>query len=178
MIKAKVTGSKDILKEFKQLAEPRTIARMVNRDIAPPVERRMDAVAATIAPPRDDTKFIWSLSKAANRRAQRWWFANVRAGNIPTDGSHYSRSGVIPSSWQTEIFIAGDEIVLMISNPAPGAEYVYGSPTQTQVPGHASTGWMNYKDLLAFTEVVRTETRLAWEELIVTVTKTARKRNR
>jgi hypothetical protein len=173
MIKAKISGVDDILSEMRQLAETKTIARMVNRDIAPPIERRMDAIARKPAPPRTSIKFVWSLQRAANERARRWWWANLRAGTIPTDGSHYLRSGLISSSWQNEIFIQGDTVVLLIFNPADGAEYVYGSPEQTQVPGHAATGWLNYQDLLRFADVVREETRIAWEQLIVDTTKRA-----
>jgi hypothetical protein len=178
MIKFKEVDTKDIIKEMRQLADQRTIARMVSRDIAPPIERRIDAIVKQPAPPRTSIKFVWSLNRAANARARRWWFANLRAGNIPTDGQHYLRSGVIENSWQNEIFLDGDEVVLSFFNPADGAEYVYGSPEQTQVPGHATTGWLNYKDLLVFTDVVRSETRIAWEQLIVDTTKAASKRKR
>lgn len=178
MIAAKITGLDDILSEMSQLADTKTIERMVNRDIAPPIERRLDVVAATIAPPRDDTKFVWSLNRAANARARRWWFWQLSQGNIPTDGQHYIRSNTIPNSWQTEIFIEGDEVQLTIFNPAPGSEFLYGSPTQTQVPGHATTGWLNYTDLLLFIDQVRDEGRLAWEQLIIKTTKLASKRKR
>jgi len=178
MIKVSVTGLEDILPEFKQLQDTKTIARMVNRDIAPPVERRLDVVAAQVPPARDDTKFVWSLNRSANARARRWWFWQLSQGNINTDGQHYIRSGVIPNSWQTEIAIAGSEVTLTIFNPAKGSEFVYGSPEQTQVPGHATTGWINYQELLGFIEVVRDETRIAWEELIINTTKRAGKRKR
>ena len=175
MIEATVSGIEDILSEFTQLLDVQAVERMVNRDIAPVVERRLDTVIATTPPPRDDTKFIWSLNRAANARARRWWFANLREGNIPTDGQHYLRSGVIPDSWQTEIAIDGDAVTLTIFNPAPGSERVYGSPEITQVPGHATTGWTNYTELLGFIDVVRSETITAWETLIINSTKAPRK---
>ncbi len=178
MIAAQITGLKDILSDFSQLADTKTIARMVNRDIAPPIERRLDVFAAQIPPPRDDTKFVWSFNRGANKRARGWWFWQLSLGNINTDGEHYIRSNVIPNSWQTEIAVEGDEIALTIFNPAEGSEHVYGSEDTPQVPGHATTGWINYKQLLGFIDVVRDETRIAYEELIINTVrrKSGRKR--
>jgi hypothetical protein len=127
MISASVSGLEDIIVEFNQLADPKKVARMVNREITPIVERRLDRIVAEVPPPRDSTKFVWSFNRAANLRARRWWFAAIKRGEVNTDGRHYVRSGTIPNSWQTEIALSGDTILLTIFNPAPGSEYVYGS---------------------------------------------------
>jgi hypothetical protein len=159
---------------FRELTDERKILRMVNRDIAPPVERRLDAVLRTPAPPRTNQKFVWSFNREANTRARRWWFRQIKLGNIPTDGEHYIRSNTIINAWISEIRIDGDAILFTLSNPAPGASHVYGSPEQTQVPGHASTGWQHYTVFVSFFDQIIPDIIEAWDKLVRTSTKRRR----
>ena len=174
MITTSVSGVGDILAELKPLADTRTIARMVNRDIAPPLERRLDRIVSKVAPPRTDVKFVWSYNRAANARARRWWFAAIKRGAVQTDGKHFLRTGVIPAAWQTEIAIVGDQIVMSLVNPASGSEFLYGSEERPQVPGHATTGWLNYTQFLGFIDIVRAETINAWELFVINTTRIVR----
>jgi hypothetical protein len=170
MIAIKVSGIEDIIEQMKPLTDTRTIARMINRDVAPAIERRLDRVVSEEAPPRDDSKFVWSFNREANKKARRWWFRELKLGSINTDGRHYQRTGVIRNSWQTEISISGDEVILSLFNPAPGSEYLYGSPEQRQVPGHTATGWPNYQRFTAFIDVARTDVIEQWEQLVIKTT--------
>jgi hypothetical protein len=152
-----------LLNNLKTLRDPKRINRMVARDVIPPVERRLDAVLSTPAPARTAVKFIWSVDPAAHRRAQGWWFANLREGNIPADGAHYLRSNTIVKSWQTAIALVGNGVNVSLVNTAPGSEFVYGSRTQRQVPGHATTGWRNIKETARqFNEAMLVELREAY----------------
>lgn len=99
----------------------------------------------TIAPPRGDEKFAWSHDPAANRRAQKWWFANLRKGNIPTDGKHYKRQGRPGMGWDMEVDRAGDTILIRVFNKWKKSWTVFGNlrvnVKRPPIPGHATTGW-------------------------------------
>ncbi len=129
---------------LKQALSTKKFLKQFNKTVTPVVERRIDRVLRTPAPPRSDAKFVWSLSGSRNIRARRWWFWAVASGQVPTDGKHYKRSGAIPGGWQSFIRIVGGDILFSLLNPVPGAEHVYGSPEQTQSPGHSQTGWPNF----------------------------------
>ena len=174
MFDIRLTGFETELDLFKDLADTRKIKRMVNREIAPPIERRLDAVLRTPAPPRPDEKYVWSFNRAANRRAQRWWFAQIKKGSIPTDGSHYLRSNTIINAWVSQIITDGDTVIFTIGNSAPGAEHLYGSPTQNQNPSHFVDGWPHYTTFTAFFDQIIPEIVVAWEKLVRTSIKRKR----
>lgn len=97
------------------------------------------------APPRGDNKFVWSGDRAANQRAQAWWFANVNSGRIPTDGKHYIRQQKPPRGGFVEIERTSEGFVLIVGNEWDKSNLIYGtlSPTNfdTRLIGHAQTGW-------------------------------------
>ena len=133
--------------------DPKNIAAEMGRQLTVPVNRRLRRPLMTPAPPRSDVKFVWSLNRAADERARRWWFRAVREGLVPTDGEHYRRSGTIPASWIITVSRDTNPITVIAQNPAEGSEFVYGSETQRQVPGHATTGWPSAKKELADLEI-------------------------
>ena len=113
-------------------------------DIAIEYEPRIVATLGTIAPPRGSEKFVWSNDAEANARARRWWFANLRKGNIPTDGRHYKRQGRPGMGWDIEVDRDGDNIVIRIFNKWEKSWTVYGrllvNVKRPPIPGHARTG--------------------------------------
>lgn len=94
------------------------------------------------APPRSNAKFIWSLDAAANLRAQRWWFRQLRLGNIPTDGSHYKRQNKPPYGGKVLVQKQDGRIVVIVTNTWAKAGLLFGQiDKDTRLPGHKQTGW-------------------------------------
>ncbi|NIN36641.1 MAG: hypothetical protein GTO60_16720 [Gammaproteobacteria bacterium] len=133
--------------DVEQLA-PNRIATRLQREIQEPIGRFLQQALSQQAPPRTDVKFVWSLNRAANERARRWWFYAIREGLVSTDGSHYKRSGDMVRNWNITVSRQGNSITIDASNKSPGSEFVYGSETQNQIPGHATTGWPEVQELL------------------------------
>lgn len=85
----------------------------------------------------------WSPNRAANRRAQRWWWMAVNKGLVRADASgRYIRSGGLNKQWR--ILRRGSRISL--ENTSPKARYVYSMAATvvsdgTPNPGHTDTGW-------------------------------------
>jgi hypothetical protein len=44
------------------------------------------------APPRDNSKFVFSLDPEKDKAARGWWFVNLKKGNIPTANGHSGNS--------------------------------------------------------------------------------------
>lgn len=114
-------------------------------DIAIEYQPRIVSTLGTIAPPRGDEKFVWSHDPAANRRAQKRWFAMLRSGKIATDGKHYKRKGKPGMGWDLEVDRDGDTILIRVFNKWKKAWTVYGNlrvnVKRPPIPGHARTGW-------------------------------------
>lgn len=83
-------------------------------------------------------KFVWSLNPAAQRRAQRWWFAAVRKGLVPTANGRYARTGLLQRSWKLESRIESYVGGITLKNTRKGAEFVVGA---RQVPSHEQSGY-------------------------------------
>lgn len=101
------------------------------------------------AHPRSGKWGGWSTDPAADNRARRWWFANIRAGNIPTNGRNYARQGKPPYGARVDVDRDGDSIFLSITMPRkmrfPFGDILNG---RGQNPGHADTGWnLVYDDI-------------------------------
>ena len=97
------------------------------------------------APPRSNTKFIWSLDAAANLRASRWYFWQIRLGNIPTDGEHYIRQGAPPRGGKVSVEKQNGRITIVVTNTWRKAGLLFGqSDEDTRLPGHKTTGWEWY----------------------------------
>ncbi len=97
------------------------------------------------APPRGSNKFVWSLDPARNAKARGWWFANLREGNIPTDGKHYRRQGSPPYGAKVLVEQTSDGVVIAVTNTWDKASLVFGELNREnqnrRVPGHIQTRW-------------------------------------
>jgi hypothetical protein len=126
---------------FQALPE---ILHEIALDVAAELEAPILADLAHEAPKRGDEKFIWSLDKAKDQRARRWWFAHL--DSIPTDGRHYIRQGTGTNrGFQVDVDREGRVIAINIRSVWPKVRFVYGllraSNFDTRIPGHKTTGW-------------------------------------
>lgn len=94
--------------------------------------------------------FVWSNDPAANERARRWYFAAIKRGDIPTDGTRYIRSGKFGNSFDIVAMRDGDDVIATFGSSASAASYIVGNADGSlqQIPGHRRTGWYEF-DLLA-----------------------------
>lgn len=74
--------------------------------------------------------FIWSLNKAAQGRALRWWFAN-KAEKRGKGKGRYPRTGGMDKATQVTGFFGVEGGRITLGNPRPGSEFVFGD---RQVP--------------------------------------------
>jgi hypothetical protein len=99
------------------------------------------------AKPRGDERFVWSLDPDKDKAARGWWFANLREGNIPTDGKHYKRQGKPPYGARVDVQQTGDGVVITVTNTWSKSSYVFGQLNREgqnkRVPGHIKTGWQS-----------------------------------
>lgn len=110
-------------------------------DLAVHFEDELEAIYNT-APPRTSAKFIWSLDVAANQRARRWWFRQIKLDNIPTDGRHYKRQGQPPYGGKVLVEKQGDRTVIILTNTWSKSGLVFGQiDKDTRLVGHKQTGW-------------------------------------
>ena len=105
-----------VMKAYQKRRIPQTLKR---------IRKRFEAPKNTPEYP-----FIWSYDPAAQRRAQKWWYANKSGPHV--------RTGALTAA--TDVQFIGDETggYFEVSNTADGNEYVIG---EKQVPSHYLTGW-------------------------------------
>jgi hypothetical protein len=114
----------------------------------------------------------WSTDPTANRRAQRWWWANVRAGTVnanPTTGA-YIRTGGMGRRWK--FVTRGNRTSL--ENTSAGASYTLSMARIPRArggrpnPGHIRTGWpqVTRATALAVMEMVIDDVQLAQSKTI------------
>lgn len=90
--------------------------------------------------------FVWSHNPAANARARRKYFWLVNKGLVETDSYGYVRNGGYARSWIFDINITDETLTLTLFNTFPARKWVGGD---SQIPGHAKTGWIQYKETIA-----------------------------
>lgn len=97
-------------------------------------------IRARFAAPEDKPSypFVWSYDKAANRRAQKWWFAHKKEGA-------YERTGALEAAWDVQFIEDTSGGYFQAENEASGVEYVYG---EKQIPSHYLTGWPQADDVV------------------------------
>lgn len=100
--------------------------------IAPAIQARVDATYAPYP------QLAIHPFEFATPRSRRWYRAQVRAGNIRTDGTRYIRNGDLGKAWMVLFDRRQTEGFLTVKNTASMAIYVFGN---RQVAGHATTGW-------------------------------------
>lgn len=142
-------GFNTILNEYATSTFKEASVKAFNR-----VEDDILALFREYPRPRDNSRFVWSKDRQANKRARGWWFANLRKGTIPTDGKHYRRSGKLGRAWQVRLDLSSSatSIDLVILNNARDdnnkARYRWVTGTfdkargkRWQIIGHRRTGW-------------------------------------
>ena len=141
-IEATSPSMSEIIQELQTLV-PKRLPRRIAREVVPEMERALDRIVDNRLrkyPARvRHSPFVWSRDPKKNARARRWWFANKRG--------IYQRTGALGRAWQSSVTYSPAEaqITVSVSNPAPGASYVFGAVEfgYAQVPSHAATGWVN-----------------------------------
>jgi hypothetical protein len=105
--------------------------------------------AVNFAPRPAVHPFVWSLNPAANERARRWYFAAVKRGEIPTDGTRYVRTGRLNASFDIATEQSDDGFSAVFGTDFDKASYVVGDMTGNleQVPGHRTTGWWELRPI-------------------------------
>lgn len=107
------------------------------------LESKLSEIYAT-APPRGNSKYIWSLDPEKDKAARGWWFWKVRKGEIPTDGKHYKRSGKPPYGVGVFLDSARRAILFQVVMRNPKMIYPFGAlnGVDTRNPSHKVTGWV------------------------------------
>lgn len=107
------------------------------------LEAALEVIYAT-APPRDSSKFVWSLDPAKNKKASGWWWYNLKKGNIPTNGRHYARKGKPPYGVKIELMTAQKAVSFQVKMSDPKMRFPFGglNGVDTRNPTHKQTGWV------------------------------------
>lgn len=139
---------------------PKKVLRSIQRDVLPPLSRALDRNVRRYPPERNRAvPFVWSFDPAANRRAQRWFFANYPNG--------YERTGDLGKAWYADIALKDGSIVISLENETRGASYVHGSDEYGQVPGHITTGWRHVNTIAGdYAELASERVNEAYEGFI------------
>lgn len=114
------TGSElaDLERELRLL--DKSVAKVMNRVVIPPIERRLDRALRQYVPPRPDYPIRW-----ASERQRRYVLWKLRKeNNLP-----YKRRG-IQRLWIIEVTEKDGVYTISARNPASATIYVYGSKQQ------------------------------------------------
>lgn len=77
--------------------------------------------------------------KFSTPKSRRWYFAQIHAGNIPTDGRNYLRSHALAKGYTVRV-IANDGAVVMSARNPKWNKWVKSQRYQTI--GHKINGWI------------------------------------
>ena len=133
MFKIKLTQPTDVLQALKDL--PTRAQQQFRTELRTVVQPAVDAaVQRELAVNPGPVVLPFAFSTAKSRKA---YFASKGFGR----GIPYQRTGAIEQSWTVTVKSQLQADLLSIVNLRPEAKYVYGTPAQRQVPGHARTGW-------------------------------------
>ena len=83
--------------------------------------------------------FVWSENHEANRRAQRWFFANYPNG--------YTRTGKLVQGYTVGVSESDDALSIFVRNPSKALRWVKG---RRQIPGHRKSGWRLDSDIFQY----------------------------
>ena len=129
MIRMKVTPPKVIFDNVRDL--PRRHRQQFTRELQTVVKPAIQAEVTDLIgrePGPVVRPFQFSTDKS-----RRWYFWFMK-GKLPRIRTHQ-----LATSWFVDLQLGTGTII--IYNAKSYAKYVYGSPTQLQVPGHLRTGW-------------------------------------
>ena len=129
MIRMKVTPPKVIFDNVRDL--PRRHRQQFTRELQTVVKPAIQAEVTDLIGREPGPRVRpFQFSTEESRKYYFWKFK----GQIP-----YKRTHQLATSWFVDLQLGTGTII--IYNNKPYAKYVYGSPTQFQVPGHRRTGW-------------------------------------
>lgn len=109
----------------------REFKRELQREVKPELQRQVDDLLG-VDPGPVSIPFVFATDES--RRA---YFATNGFGK----GIPYQRTDNLRTSWRVDLKTTLARDLIVIVNPKKYAKFVYGSPAQRQVPGHANTGW-------------------------------------
>lgn len=136
-------GTLDNLKALPTRARGNLRSKL-RTDLAPALEAEANRLMPTLNPPGASHPFEFGgvLSGVSGydpkNPSRRKYFAMVAAGQVPSDGNAYARTGEIETSFEVEIASQFIENLIRILNRHPKAKYLYGP---WSVAGHRNTGW-------------------------------------
>lgn len=131
MIRMKITPPKAIFDSVRDL--PRRSRQQFQRELQTVVKPNLQTeVKDLIGREPGPVVHPFQFSTDKSRRA---YFATRGFGK----GIPYQRTHDLVNSWFVDLQLGTGTIVIF--NAKRYGKYVYGSPTQLQVPGHLKTGW-------------------------------------
>jgi hypothetical protein len=140
----KGTPLKDVIKKAPQL-----VATSARQTFARPMGKTALLNAARKYPQRRAVHpFVWSFDPTKNARARRRYFAMIRAGEVPTDGYGYKRTGALAAGYDASIVTTNADVVITLQNKADRKRHLY-TKGRRQVPGHVTTGWQKDDTIFA-----------------------------
>lgn len=133
MFKVKLGQPTEVLQALKDL--PTRAQQQFRTELRTVVQPAVDKnVQTQLAPAPGPVVLPFAFSTDKSRRA---YFATRGFGK----GIPYQRTGAVEDSWTVTVAFQLRGDLLTIRNLRPESKYVFGTPTQRQVPGHARTGW-------------------------------------
>lgn len=132
MIKPTLIFTNSKLEELQQRAAtaPRRIRLAARRELLASAEKLAEHVYQQPPGP-----VVYPFKFATDKSRIAYFASNGFGHGIP-----YIRTGALGSAWQINAIIVGNDVVVLASNDAKGAPFVFGP---RQVPGHRRTGWPN-----------------------------------
>jgi hypothetical protein len=133
MFRAHLSGLPELNARIRALrpAAKRNFDREMRNAVRPAILLEVRDLVATYP---GTVRYPFAFSTDKSRRA---YFATKGFGR----GIPYKRTGTLARAWEVHYSFAEGKGQIIVVNTANAAKYVYGTPRQRQVPGHAHTGW-------------------------------------
>lgn len=124
------TNSKIEELQTRAATASRRVRLAARRDLLAAAERLAEKVYQQPPGP-----VVYPFEFATSRSRAAYFATNGFGHGIP-----YVRTGALGAAWQLNAAIVGNDVLILASNEADGAPFVFGP---RQVPGHRRTGWPN-----------------------------------
>lgn len=135
MYRTKISIPPDLFKAVRELRPcgRRNFNRELDRTVKPALQEIATRLFVNPGPVVSGAGHPFEFSSDASRR---FYFAAFK-GRIP----YQRRTPGVVAGWIVEIPRSGEKSYIVVYNQYPESKYIYGTPLQRQVPGHARTGW-------------------------------------
>lgn len=135
MYKTRIAIPADIFAATRGLSgrSRRNFNRTLKDKVQPALQRNVERLFVEPGPVVSGPTTPFAFSSDASRR---YYFAKF-GNELPY---RRRRPGIV-AGWIVEIPRSGERSYIVLYNKYPESAYVYGTPHQRQVPGHAKTGW-------------------------------------